>query len=256
MTKKLWVAGCSYSNRTGVYHSWGDYLAEHLGCEYQHLAHGCSSNHYGWRRIMLNIIQGNITSDDQVIWQITEIARTELPSAGISWDQEQHDLSMNDLEYRKNHGVTPHSINRTDNPEHTYWTSHWKSGSWEWQTHDLDQDLHRAYENNIAGDYYNWDRLACQMQGLRAIARERNINLTIFWSRYVSRNHAEELSQLLGLNTTQDVWEVPDVINSEAQRSGEFDLGYEQSADFWDNSHLNEQGHRHVAEFFKKRFSD
>tara|TARA_B110000977_G_scaffold133953_1_gene170572 strand:- start:5124 stop:5792 length:669 start_codon:yes stop_codon:yes gene_type:complete len=80
---KLIVAGCSVSDYTEVDRVWGDYLAEHLGLEYKHLAAQCGSNDRLFRLLTNDIRNNIIEPDDIVMVQYTTIERTEFWS-GIS----------------------------------------------------------------------------------------------------------------------------------------------------------------------------
>jgi hypothetical protein len=95
---KLMVVGCSFSDRTGVLKSYGDYLAEELGREYMHNAAGCGSNSRMWRVVTNAIMNNELTRDDLLIVQYTEIARSEL------WTEFEQDGLANKIE---NERVTP-----------------------------------------------------------------------------------------------------------------------------------------------------
>lgn len=78
---KLIVSGCSVSDYTEVTHVWGEYLAEHLGFEYKHLAAQCGSNNRSFR-LLTNDIRNNIIElDDIVMVQYTTLERTEFWSS-------------------------------------------------------------------------------------------------------------------------------------------------------------------------------
>jgi hypothetical protein len=78
---KLMVVGCSFSDRTWVTKSYGDHLAEELGREYIHNAAGCGSNNRMWRTATNAIMNNELTSDDLLIVQYTELARSEIWTA-------------------------------------------------------------------------------------------------------------------------------------------------------------------------------
>ena len=78
MAKKLVVAGCSYSDRIQVDVCYGDILSTRLGTEYLHEARTCGSNYRIWRRIFEKVTNGEISQDDIVLIQYTEITRDEL----------------------------------------------------------------------------------------------------------------------------------------------------------------------------------
>jgi hypothetical protein len=79
--KKIFTVGCSFSDRTRVTKSYGDYLAEELDRKYIHNAAGCGSNNRMWRTATNAIMNNELTSDDLLIVQYTEITRSEIWTA-------------------------------------------------------------------------------------------------------------------------------------------------------------------------------
>jgi len=78
--KKLIVAGCSFSDRWHNPKSYGDYIAEKMNLSYDHQAVSCGSNYRIWRVITNKIMKKEITSDDLLIIQYSEITRSEFCS--------------------------------------------------------------------------------------------------------------------------------------------------------------------------------
>ncbi len=75
---QLLVAGCSFSDYTLIEKVYGEFLAEKLNVSnYIHEARGCGSNHRMWREITNHVLKKNITSDDIIIIQYTEVCRQE-----------------------------------------------------------------------------------------------------------------------------------------------------------------------------------
>lgn len=75
---KLLVAGCSFSDYTKISKVYGEFLSEAMGIsEYIHEARGCGSNHRIWREIVNHVLSKNITSEDFVIVQYTQVLRLE-----------------------------------------------------------------------------------------------------------------------------------------------------------------------------------
>jgi len=74
----LMVVGCSFSDRTDVEKSYGDYLSEQLGYDYIHEGAGCGSNSRMWRKATNSILSGDLTSNDILIVQYTEPTRKEI----------------------------------------------------------------------------------------------------------------------------------------------------------------------------------
>jgi len=81
MKRKLCVAGCSVSDYTDVDRPYGKILAESLDFEYIHEGAGAGSNYRIWRKITDHVLKGNLTENDLLIIQYTEIIRTEFWSA-------------------------------------------------------------------------------------------------------------------------------------------------------------------------------
>jgi hypothetical protein len=75
--KKLFVAGCSFSDYTHVEKTYGELLANKLNYEYVHEGAGCGSNWRIWRTITKYILNNKLSSDDLLIVQYTEITRNE-----------------------------------------------------------------------------------------------------------------------------------------------------------------------------------
>jgi hypothetical protein len=133
MTRKLWVAGCSFSdylpeNRT-VY---GRELSELLGWEYQHEGAGAGSNWRIWRRIGAAVTRGNITDRDLVIIQYTGLERREFWSA-----HSKQSTGVNTEKY-----PTGGSILR------------YKAWAWQWQDHPAENKFFRMYEANHVNTVY------------------------------------------------------------------------------------------------------
>lgn len=93
---KLVVAGCSVSDYTEVNHVWGDYLADHLGFEYKHLAAGCGSNSRSFRLLTNDIRNNIIKPDDIVIVQYTQTERTEFWSSIPPLEADHDEIDLRD----------------------------------------------------------------------------------------------------------------------------------------------------------------
>lgn len=79
--KKLFVAGCSFSDFTKVEKVYGQFLAEKLNYEYVHEGAGCGSNWRIWRQITKHVMSGNLTPNDLLIVQYTGREREEFWSS-------------------------------------------------------------------------------------------------------------------------------------------------------------------------------
>ena len=75
---KLLVAGCSFSDYTKVNKVFGEFLAKKLDViEYIHEARGCGSNYRIWREVIGHVFKKNISPEDFIIVQYTDIVRDE-----------------------------------------------------------------------------------------------------------------------------------------------------------------------------------
>jgi hypothetical protein len=100
--KKLFVAGCSFSDYTQVDKVYGEILAEKLGYEYVHEGSGCGSNYRIWRVIGGYILSGNLTPNDLLIIQYTSTERREFWSHNSPSISEPKKVNLN--EPYKNNG--------------------------------------------------------------------------------------------------------------------------------------------------------
>ena len=75
---------------------WGDYLAEHLGLEYKHLAAACGSNDRSFRLLTNDIRNNVIKSDDIVIVQYTTTERTEFWSSIPPLEADHSEIDFRD----------------------------------------------------------------------------------------------------------------------------------------------------------------
>ena len=96
--RKLFVAGCSFSDFTKVSKVYGQFLAEKLGYEYVHEGAGCGSNWRIWRTITKHVMSGNLTPDDLLVVQYTGRERQEFFS---SLDKPSITYRPNSLTYLK-----------------------------------------------------------------------------------------------------------------------------------------------------------
>jgi hypothetical protein len=78
---KLFVGGCSFSatcdGHDGRGDLYGDYLSKSIGATFVNVSAPCGSNKRIWRNITNYIMNGELTSDDILIIQYTDKARTE-----------------------------------------------------------------------------------------------------------------------------------------------------------------------------------
>lgn len=132
------VVGCSFSDRTWVTKSYGDYLAEELDREYIHNAAGCGSNNRMWRTATNAIMNNELTSDDLLIVQYTEITRSEI------WTALEQDGLANRIE---NERVAPTGkVVVRDKCHHDGDIIRFKPGCNEWQPFDHEMRFTQQFE--------------------------------------------------------------------------------------------------------------
>jgi len=149
---KLWVFGCSASDRTEVEYCYGDYLSELLGAEYKHYAAGCGSNDRIFR-ILPNLIKNNqIASDDVVVIQYTEETRTEFYSRLYS------NLPLRDS---------------YDNGQ----ILRYKAGSHSWQPNKAERKFFRMYEKYFLDDAFACEKFSAHNYALQCALAASNINV-------------------------------------------------------------------------------
>ena len=176
--KKLFVAGCSFSNYTEVDKVYGEFASEKMGIEYRHLAGGCGSNDRSIRLIMSAILNGSMDPGDIIVYQPTESTRTEFASWSLT-DTPDGKLYMDSIwpwvKHEKNALLEYTETNTV--------ITRWKTDSHKWQP-GKDAELHRAYE--MYGTVYNHaleiERNKLLM--LREFVNSRNINFTVLWTGY------------------------------------------------------------------------
>ena len=147
--KKLIVAGCSMSDRTGVDKAYGDYLSESLGYEYVHEARGCGSNHRIWRRITQMVMDGTITDNDLLLIQYTKAARHEIWSRhekdGLDFDLHQRELNPADV-------IVLRELYKTGN------ILRYKTDSARWQAFTEERQLFKLIEENFLDNDWELDK--------------------------------------------------------------------------------------------------
>ena len=148
---KLWVFGCSASDRTEVDSCYGDYLSAELGIEYKHYAVGCGSNDRIFRILPTLVKNNKISSDDIVIVQYTEETRTEFYSGYNT------DLPLRDV-YNKGQILR------------------YKANSHSWQPNKTEQKFFKLYEKYFLDVEFANEKFAAQNYALQNVFFANNIN--------------------------------------------------------------------------------
>jgi hypothetical protein len=143
--KKLFVAGCSFSDHTRVDKVYGEFLAEKLGYEYVHEGAGCGSNWRIWRVITNHIMTGNLTPDDLLVVQYTGRERDEF---WTSFPQPANSFRQHTIDHLT-------VIDKFKDGGHVI---RFKSGSDQWQHNPEEGDFLRTYENHFISTQFEQER--------------------------------------------------------------------------------------------------
>lgn len=147
---KLYMFGCSFSDRTRVSHCYGELAAEQLQLKYIHNAAGCGSNDRIFR-VLGNLLADNaIDKQDTVVVQYTGVDRTEF------WSN----IEQRGLEQRRSQELSERHgrITLRERYAHGGDITRFKAGSWEWQLDTREAGLHKAYELNASFEPFNIER--------------------------------------------------------------------------------------------------
>jgi len=158
---KLVVAGCSFSDFTGVDHPYGQILSEKLGYDYVHEGAGCGSNQRIWRRLTTKVLDGEITENDLIVIQYTEKTRTEFYT---SYPQ--------DLAYKGPN--CKEAIRVVDD----YTDGHiirFKIGADVWQYNQEEMDLFKLYEDGFLSLDYSKELFRINNYNFQCMLARNNI---------------------------------------------------------------------------------
>ena len=228
---KLFVSGCSFSDYTLVEKNWGENLAALIGMEYVHMNKGGGSNDRGWREISWKIIQGEITTQDLVILQYTNIDRREFGATEIGYEDRQPKEFYHKEKFCNSLG--------------TFYTTAYKCGSHVWQSSDWDAKLHQAYEHTGAiSDRYNDCHFITQHMMFDSLCKQYGINIMYMRTRYMY----DEL-EFPADNIFYEHHHLP------VQGQDDTMLGYAEGhpdQGRYDTSHLSEYGHAVLAQLVRQ----
>jgi hypothetical protein len=148
--KKLWMFGCSFSDRTQVSHCYGELAAEKLNVNYEHQAAGCGSNDRIFRVLGNLIADEKVDSRDTIVVQYTGVDRTEF------WSPiEQRGL----LEHRASELAQRHGrITLRERYAAGGDVTRFKTGSYNWQVDTREASLHKQYEEFASFAPFNTER--------------------------------------------------------------------------------------------------
>lgn len=250
---KLIVSGCSYSDRTGVEFAYGDYLAEQLGYDYLHIARGASSNYRSWFKLSRAIISGDITSDDIIVLQYTDIFRKHIPSIAPYVPQFDNETGKPiDLSSNK-HPQLPGGIEYHSTPFGTAYTSDFKADSHLWQNEDENKLLHKAIQDYAINVEFDQEYFALMHRMFEALCTEYNIKLVIFINRYLRGGlcgvggGVDPITLFGDIVRNRVFQDIGLMGQGESFKPHPNDLGYALDPDYYDNSHLSSIGHKALA---------
>jgi len=241
--KTIAVAGCSVSDYTQVEKVYGEHAVDYLNqqdisSEYLHLAGGGGSNCRAFRLIMEAIIEGTLTENDIVLWQITDPARTELPSA-----EQTAKLSTREITRNK---ITDSCD--SDLLDKTEVLTRWKMDSYSWQNMTQDQQLHSVYQNCVVNKLGMY-KTRNYIQALKVFAEHHGVVLKLiycsmgyplieFWQ---DRNHYDTVCspEDIDLATIWSPYSDPSVWSSDASVKYKLHPG--------DSTHFSELGHQDLG---------
>lgn len=241
---KIAVAGCSVSDYTHVKEVYGEHTVNYLNqsgvdAEYMHLAGGGGSNCRAFRLIMDAIIEGILSENDIILWQITDPARTELPSA------EQ----TNKLATREITKMTVLESCASDLLDRTEVVTRWKMDSHTWQDYTQDTNLHSTYQNCVTNKI-GMIRTRNYIVALRKFAKHYNINFKIVYCTmgYPLREYWEERGQHHLVYSYEDI----DLASVWTPYSDHKIWDSEQCVKYrlhpGDNTHFSELGHKDLGD--------
>lgn len=144
--RKLFVAGCSFSDYTKVDTVYGEIVAKKLAYDYVHEGAGCGSNWRIWRRITNAVIDGELTPNDLLVVQYTGIERQEFWSR---FDQPKHCYG-----FKGNKDKLP----TVEKSHEDGFLLRFKMDSYEWQDTDEDKEFHKMYQENHLSHEFAWEQ--------------------------------------------------------------------------------------------------
>lgn len=236
--RKLFVYGCSFSARTQSHRCYGDYLSDLLDLEHHHHALGGGSNDRIWRLATKHILDGDIGTDDVILVQYTDIQRREFASHDTYYNQVCRETVASS---RGIVGDSAQALQRNYGVFGKFYTTNYKSGSHAWQYGEINQQLHRIYEQACASNQFNLEYFCTRHNQFGALCDLLNLNLVVYWSSFTSTVFESSLFKF-------GIEHVLDESTLDSVRNTHWYLGHskpdENPGDF---CHLNDHGHEQMA---------
>jgi hypothetical protein len=211
--RKLYVAGCSFSDNLPSPRNYGSNLAKNLGFEYVHKAKGIGSNYRMWRHITNAIMNGNLTSNDLLVVQYTNPERREFWSA---LPRNKHEFHADVSEYYDENGTV----------------LKFKMDSHTWQNNEIEKDFMKMYQENFLSEKFEWEQFNYHNFMFQNMLAYRRIPTVFYYSRY--------------LNNFNVIDEYKNTIFTEPQSFINDESTYMDVVT--DRYHLNDKGHEMLAD--------
>lgn len=244
--RTLAVAGCSYSDHTEVDRTYGEYLAEAIDYNYLHCARGGGSNPRSLFKLSQAIISGKLKENDIIILQYTDPHRKLLPSIAP---------------YEPIIDVPPDEPGRIEEHETLYGIAHtsdYKMGSYQWQAEKENRELHLALEKYAHNAVFEMEHMVVQHRMFESLCNENRIFLVPLLNRYVTyiplnrRGSGDVLADIRNSFSpkaqNRTFYERDFIRIGSAENPSEFDLGWGETSDYYDSSHLSDLGHQTIAQ--------
>jgi hypothetical protein len=171
---KLCVAGCSFSDRTKVEYSYGDYLAKRLNTEYIHEGAGCGSNYRIWRKIVGHVLDKTLTNEDIVIIQYTNLERREFYSSNPPVNRV---FEIGDIQIQENY----------DNGS----VIRYKLDSHVWQDFDDDKKFFKLYQDGHINFNYDSELFGINNAMFQSFLEQNKMRVIFIDGRYIKVNRVE-----------------------------------------------------------------
>lgn len=163
---KLFLAGCSVSDYIvpEIDQVYGKILADQLNYEYIHEAANGASNWRIWRKITEYLMTGNLTPDDILIVQYTEITRDEFCTV-IPYPPQPVPKSKGELLHEPFNNST---------------IIRFKVGTSQWQVVPEIRELFKAYEKYFVDVEFDLQRFKQQNFMFQSMLLQHNITKVVF----------------------------------------------------------------------------
>lgn len=226
MSRKLCVAGCSFSDYTYVKQVYGELLAQKLGTDYIHEGAGCGSNWRIWRKVAGHVLNNTLVPGDIVVIQYTNPERREFWSKNPPFDNPYLD-PMNGVKVCESYGDG--SVIR------------YKYGSHVWQDYSDDGAFLLQYESGHVNAAYDLECFNVQHAMFQEFMKNHNMTVVFINGRYAIMNgqkldFIDEFKPHVFVESKEFMW------------NQEFFLAED------DIGHMNQAGHNRFSEMLYEHF--